>query len=126
MTRGLEQAVAAGFALMVASHLLRPAVWRTFLSTLFQQPSGPLLMAMFTLPIALLLVIGHNDWRWTPAVIFTVYGWLAMFKSVMYLLWPETAERIIRRRLASPRFLYTAHCVAAGVAAGMCYAAFAV
>jgi uncharacterized protein YjeT (DUF2065 family) len=77
------------------SHLLHPARWAALLMPLRERDTGGFLLASFNLPLGLLVVLGHNIWVWDLPVIVTVAGWMTIFKSTVYLLFPRTHARVM-------------------------------
>lgn len=71
------------------SHLLHPARWGALLLPLRERESGGFVLAGVSLPVGLVIVIGHNVWVWDLPVIVTVAGWATTLKSVVYLLFPR-------------------------------------
>jgi hypothetical protein len=44
---------------------------------------------IFTLSVGLIIVLIHNTWEASPAVIITILGWLTVLKSLLYLFLPQ-------------------------------------
>lgn len=61
-----------------------------------------LVLAIFTLIVGLLLVLGHNIWLWAWPVIVTVIAWLVLISGLLRLFFPDTAVRIGNSFLARP------------------------
>ena len=55
---------------------------------------------MVTLPLGLVLVVGHNVWAWDWPVFLTVAGWAMTIKSALYLLVPQAVERMLQKQMA--------------------------
>jgi hypothetical protein len=59
---------------------------------------------MYTLPVALVLIVGHNVWVWDWPVFLTIAGWGMTIKSALYLVAPRLADRMLEKKMAkSPR-----------------------
>ena len=71
------------------SHLLHSAKWEAIFVPLRDKETGGLIIASYTFPIALIVVLGHNVWVWDIPVIITVAGWMATFKGLAYVLLPR-------------------------------------
>jgi hypothetical protein len=99
----LETALAISFVIVGLSHTLNGRRWAAFFEPLFQNEGGPFFIAMFTLPIGLLIVCTHNIWAWDLRVLVTIYGWGSMFKGTLYFLAPQVPLRAISRKIRSPR-----------------------
>jgi hypothetical protein len=90
----IEQFFAIAFLVVGVSHALQPGRWSVFFQELRKTGHAGFVIALFTLPSGLVIVLGHNEWSGVP-VILTVAGWGMTLKSVVYLLAPEKAERVI-------------------------------
>lgn len=77
------------------SHALYPAKWVQLLWPLRERDTGGFLLAGFSLPVGLLIILGHNLWIWDLAVIVTVVGWMTTLKCVLYLLVPRAHQRVM-------------------------------
>jgi uncharacterized protein YjeT (DUF2065 family) len=77
------------------SHLLHPAKWASLLLPLRDRDTGGFILAGMSLPIGLVIILGHNIWVWDIPVIVTVAGWMTSLKSVIYLLFPSAHTRVM-------------------------------
>jgi uncharacterized protein YjeT (DUF2065 family) len=78
------------------SHALFPAKWTTLLWPLRDRDTGGFILAGMSLPVGLIIILGHNIWVWDLPVIVTVAGWLATLKSGAYLLVPRAHTFVMR------------------------------
>jgi hypothetical protein len=102
--RIIEAVVAPAFLLIGLSHVLQPQLWVRFFDAMRQTGLASFIIPMYTLPIGLVLIVGHNVWVWDWPVVFTVAGWGMTIKCTLYLLAPGLADRILARKLTkSPR-----------------------
>lgn len=99
----IERWFAVGWLIFGLSHLLYPAQWAALFLPLRERKTGGFLLALFNLPLGLMVVLGHNVWVWGIPVVVTVAGWVMVLKSVVYLLFPRalflvmpTEERMTR------------------------------
>jgi threonine/homoserine/homoserine lactone efflux protein len=99
----LQAALAISFVVVGLSHILRGPQWQAFFEPMFRNPGGPFYIAMYTLPIGLLIVVTHNHWTWDLGVIVTVYGWASVFKGSLYFLFPAVPLKLITVRMRSVR-----------------------
>lgn len=93
--------VALFWIVMGLSHAMHPAAWASLLMPLRERPTGGLILAACGFPVALVIILGHNRWEWSLSLIVTVGGWLALLKSIAYLLLP-TFHRRVMSLAASP------------------------
>ena len=77
------------------SHVAQPKLWRDFFIKLKETGVAGLIIAMYTLPQGLLIVLGHNIWAADIAVIITICGWGMTIKSLTYALLPSRADAVI-------------------------------
>lgn len=77
------------------SHVLYPAKWASLFLPLRDRDTGGFILAGMSLPIGLVIIVGHNIWVWDIAVIVTVAGWMTTLKSVIYLLFPRAHTRVM-------------------------------
>ncbi len=85
----IERAFSAGFLLAGLSHLLHPGLWTELFLDLLRSRYAPLVVAVYTLPMGLFIVVGHNVWAWDVAVCTTLAGWMMVLKSAVYLVHPK-------------------------------------
>jgi hypothetical protein len=81
--------------LVSISHLVQPTVWRDYFIRLKQTGVPGIIIGMYTLPLGLLIVIGHNVWVYDVPVIITICGWGMTIKSLTYFLIRGRAEKMI-------------------------------
>ena len=91
----IERWFAIGFLIFGLSHLLYPAKWAALFLPLRERETGGLLLALFNLPLGLVVVLGHNVWVWAIPVVVTLAGWVMILKSVVYLLFPRALSRVM-------------------------------
>ena len=77
------------------SHIAQPKLWAEFFRVLRRTGVAPLIIGMYTFPLGLLIVAGHNQWAWDWPVLITIVGWAMTVKSVIYLLVPGVSERML-------------------------------
>src|SRR5262245_66586666 len=76
------------------SHIAQPRLWADFFRVLGRTGVAPLIIGMYTLPIGLLVVVGHNRWVWDWPVLVTIAGWGMTVKSIVYMIVPGVAGRM--------------------------------
>ena len=106
------------------SHIALARQWRDFFLLLKGTGVAGIIIAMFTFPLGLLIVIGHNVWVFDLPVIVTVCGWGMTLKSLTYALIPGQAERMIPTGENAPRKYAAAGCVALAIGALLLYHSF--
>ena len=81
--------------LIGVSHLVQPRLWRDYFIKIKETGVAGIIIAMYTLPQGLLIVLGHNIWVLDIPVIITICGWGMTLKSITYAVLPRRAESVI-------------------------------
>jgi hypothetical protein len=68
----IQRVVAPGFLLMGLSHLLQPRLSVRFFELVRQTGAAGMIIPMYTLPLGLVLIVGHNRWVWDWPVFLTM------------------------------------------------------
>lgn len=122
----VEAVIAPAFLLIGLSHVFQAQAWVRFFDVVRATGVGSLIIPMFTLPVALVLIVGHNVWVWDWPVLLTIAGWGLTFKSTLYLLVPGVADMMLEKKMAkSPRSYQIAGAVMAIVGAILSWQAWA-
>ncbi len=95
----IERALGVSLLLIGASHCAQAKLWGRLLAGVLRRDDGALIIGTFSLPIALLIVIGHPAWTTDGRSLVTLCGWLLLAKCVVYLLAPRTAQRFSIERM---------------------------
>src|SRR5262249_14873344 len=77
----IQAVVAPGFLLMGLSHLVQPQLSVRFFEVVRQTGATGFIIPLYTLPLGLVLIAGHNLWVWDWPLVLTVSGWGMVFKS---------------------------------------------
>src|SRR5262245_4110813 len=94
----IERWFAVGWLAFGLSHLLYPGKWAGLFLPLREREAGGFLLALFNMPLGLMVVLGHNVWVWGIPVVVTLAGWVMILKSVVYLLFPRALFRAVTCR----------------------------
>ena len=81
------------FVLVGLSHLLQPAAWVDFFVWLRSKTFGGFIVVIYTLPIAMVLIVFHNQWTLRPSIVLTIAGWIMLVKCVVYAIYPVAFTR---------------------------------
>lgn len=120
----IERWFAIGFLVFGLSHLLYPGKWAAAFLPLRESDTGGLLVATFTLPLGLIVVLAHNIWVWGIPVIVTLIGWAMIVKSLLYLFIPRALLLMMRDCQRSPRAFKIAGVVGILLGALLVYESF--
>ncbi len=97
MEASIEILAAIAFFTTGVSHLVQPRVWaRFFVQLARQREVGSFIIALYTLPMGVLIVAFHNVWSGWPTVL-TVFGWAFCLKSFIYFVVPQVGLAAISR-----------------------------
>lgn len=96
----IQAVVAPGFLLMGLSHLVQPRLSVRFFEVVRRTGVAALIIPLYTLPLALVLIVGHNVWVWDWPLFLTIAGWGMTIKCALYLLVPELADRMLETNTA--------------------------
>ena len=91
----IERFFSLSFFIVGVSHAVQPKLWRDFFILIKSTGVAGIIIAMYTFPLGLLIVVGHNVWVWDVPVITTICGWGMTIKSLTYVLISGRAERMI-------------------------------
>ena len=91
----IERWFAIGMLLFGFSHAVHPGKWAALFLPAREGEAGGLMIATFTLPLGLIVILTHNVWVWGLPVIVTLLGWAMSVKSVIYLFFPGAARRVM-------------------------------
>ena len=106
------------------SHIALAREWRDFFLLLQRTGVAGIIIAMFTFPLGLAVVLGHNIWVFDLPVIVTICGWGMTLKSATYALIPGQAERMIPTGANAHRKYMAAGFVALAIGALLLYHSF--
>ncbi len=67
-----EQYFAIALIIVGLSHAVQPKLCLEFFSALDRTGFAGLIVALYSLPQGMFLLVVHNEWSWTPPVILTV------------------------------------------------------
>ena len=91
----IERWFAIGLLIFGLSHLLYPDPWAAAFLPLRERAEGGLVLATFTMPLGLAVVLAHNVWVWGLPVIVTLMGWAMIVKSLFYLFVPRATSLLM-------------------------------
>jgi hypothetical protein len=77
------------------SHLTQPRLTADFFIAMKRTGFAPLIIGMYTLPTGLILIVGHNKWVLDWPLFITLSGWAMTLKSIVYLVFPGTPDRLV-------------------------------
>lgn len=86
------------FALVGVSHFVCPREWEAFFRDLGEKSYAGLVIAIFSLPIGMLILSFHNNWALDFPLFVTLAGWGLTLKSLVYLLYPELPSKKLLKR----------------------------
>ena len=120
----IEKYFAISMLAVGLSHIALARQWRDFFLLLKGTGVAGIIIAMYTFPLGLLIVLGHNVWVFDLPVIVTVCGWGMTIKSASYALLPGQAERMIPSGERAHRKYFAGGFVALAIGALLLYHSF--
>ncbi len=97
----MEEAIAKIFSVVLLivglSRIVQAKRWANYLFDFIHSKSAPFIIGMWTLPVGLIIVVGHNKWAFEIPVIITLHGWGMVVKSSIYLLFPQAMAKVVPR-----------------------------
>ncbi len=93
-----EKIVGLMYLVMGLSLVIRTKDWVKFSDEFLKNKTQIHPIVFFALPFGLFIVLVHNQWEWSPSVIVTLLGWIAVIKSVLFLLHPKILFKFMPKR----------------------------
>jgi hypothetical protein len=102
----IQAVMAPAFLVLGLSHLVQPQLWVRFFETMRLTRLAAVIIPLYTLPIALVLIVGHNVWTWDWSLFLTIAGWMMTIKCTLYLLVPGLVDRMLERNMVKSSRAY--------------------
>jgi len=85
----LAQLLSALYLAVGIGMFLKPARYRSIYEEVLRNPALLYFSGIFALAMGFIVVRVHNVWTqdWRPLV--TIIGWVALFKGIVLVIWPE-------------------------------------
>ena len=99
----VERALSIIYLTMGVSLLLQPKTWVKHIDDLISSQNMFALGFMITV-LGGFIVSSHNHWDWSPHVITTVVGWIALVKGFLILTFPAGMIRLTQKMPITPTF----------------------
>ena len=93
----VEQGIGYLIGIVGLSVLIRTQMWIQVLETVCSwKPKTlmtfTLLCSFIYIPFGFAIILIHNEWTMSSAVIVTILGWIVFLKSLTFLFFPEKVE----------------------------------
>ena len=125
MTTFLAKLLGLWVVLAVLSLALNREASIATLNALFADPALLWVTGAFTTVIGLAIVLVHNRWSGgLLCVLVTLYGWLALIKGVLFLVFPAPAQADFFRAMHFDQYFYEYLAVALAIGAFFTYEGF--
>jgi hypothetical protein len=95
----IEAIMAPAFLVIGLSHLGQPQLWVRFFNMVRHTGLAAVIIPMYTLPLALVLIVGHNVWKWDWPLFLTIAGWVLTIKCTLYLVAPGLVDRMLQKNM---------------------------
>ena len=86
------------------SLILQRQLWVDWVKEIEKKPLPLLFSSVMGLFLGLIIVTVHNQWVWDLKVIVTIFGWVAVIKSTLYLLAPQFMLKLIPSESSLSRY----------------------
>ena len=73
--------------------MVRRNAIRELMTAIIEQRALIFILAMLRVLIGLAIVLAHNQWRGTLAIVVTLIGWITLLRGIALMLLPADAER---------------------------------
>jgi len=80
-------------ALMGIVMMVRRKAILELMTAIIEQRALIFILAMLRVLIGLAIVLAHNQWRGTLAIVVTLIGWITLLRGIALMLLPADAER---------------------------------
>lgn len=96
MERGVEIFVAINLIVMGLSHIFAPNAWKAFFTLLHSKgEAGSIANCFLSIGFGSFIVAFHPGFDGVVPSLLTIYGWLLLVKSALYLLVPSLGVKSI-------------------------------
>lgn len=111
------QLIGLAYAAMGLGGLINKDSYKHLVEGFASSPALLFLTGILTLVLGFLIVAFHNVWVMGWTVLITIFGWIALVKSIWIFLFPGFYTHISGRMKASGRFMrvYAAIVLAIGI-----------
>lgn len=116
--------VAVMYVVVGVSHWRHAARWVELFELVLAHRHGAWIIALYTAPVGLLILITHNVWVWEWRLIATLTGLAMTLKSALYFLFPDIVKRIARTKVITVAGFHRAGLIMTLVGLGLCFDAF--
>ncbi len=90
--------------IMAIIMLSKAQYYRTMISNVQAAGGNIVIAGAIGLMLGLFLVTVHNNWVWDSDVIITLFGWLILIKSILWLGFPECMLRCTKKVYDGPAY----------------------
>ena len=94
----VEKVVGIMYLIIAVSLVWRSKFWMEAIEDFKSRPSQAYLMAYIGLPFGLVIILLHNEWILSVTTFVTLLGWIALIKSILYLLFPDDYVRMLPKK----------------------------
>jgi hypothetical protein len=104
----VQMMMGIGCTLTGLSHMLQPHAWQDYFAALHARGLSGVLTRTMTCELwpALIVVTLHQVWS-GPGILLTLYGWMLLVKSAVYLLLPQFGLRSSAMAQRGPGTFFT-------------------
>jgi len=120
----LAQTLGVYLVILSLSLLNNPDNFISVISGIFHNAALQFLIGMNILIIGILMVVSHNVWTASWAVVVTILSWLIFIKGLLYIAFPKVIHAMSQPFLGSKNLMYAGAMVNLVLGLWLCYMGF--
>jgi hypothetical protein len=125
LTKFLAKLMGLWLVLAVLSMMFNEQQTLAAVKAMFADPGLAFVTGVFTLVIGVAVVIGHNRWSGGALpILVTLYGWVALIKGLLFLIFPTDAQTAFFAALHFDRYYFGYLAIALVIGAYLIYGGF--
>lgn len=106
ISKFLAKAIGIYFIIICTAFFINMEKFLNLIQTLVNDAPLMFVTGFFTVILGILMVVGHNVWRFNWRVIITIIGWLILLKGASILLYPPYIQTITKIFIENAYFAF--------------------
>lgn len=91
----VEKTIGIYFFIIALSLIFRPDLWFKMVNRITLENGGQRTYFFFSLLVGIVVILSHNIWDFTSAILVTVFGWALLLKSTIAFIYPELFKKVL-------------------------------
>jgi hypothetical protein len=117
----LAQLIGPVLLVTAAAVLINQDNMREMASDFLEHRGLIFLAGILTLVAGLAIVLTHNEWEWSWAVVITIFGWLGVIGGFFRIVFPDSVKSVGTAMLQKPGLFTAGGIGQALIGAWLCY-----